>query len=186
MQFLKFFFGITLVQLVTYILILISPETLDTLGLLRIIFPLLIISVVVSFWFTSLSENSRKDALEKLKSSFAKERESLKVNAEKAKTKVIKQAQKDIATEAKVTHAKANFKVGASFAGVICIGGLFVLAQMVTAGLLTLSAVGGAMGGYYWRGKRIENKKSGNIEIGTIERPKVIESKKSWLIGSRS
>ncbi len=49
---------------------------------------------------------------------------------------------------------KQNFKVGASFAGVLGIGALFVFAQMVTVGLIALSAIGGAIGGYYLRGKR--------------------------------
>jgi len=36
------------------------------------------------------------------------------------------------------------------------IGVLFVFAQMVTVGLIALSATGGAIGGYYLRGKSRE------------------------------
>jgi hypothetical protein len=100
-----------------------------------------------------------------MKDSFAKEREDIKVKAERAKTRIVKQAQKDIAKEATITHAKANFKVGASFAGVMGVGALFVFAQMVTAGLLTMTAAGGAIGGYYWRGKRIETNRLKELEV---------------------
>jgi len=43
----------------------------------------------------------------------------------------------------------------------------------VTAGLLTFTAAGSALGGYYWRGRRLENKKMQELEIIDT---KVIES----------
>jgi len=166
MQVLKFLVGIMLVQLITALLIYISPINLnDITSVLRLVVPLFFVSLVVAFWFSSLSLHLRKDSEHKMKDRFAKEREDIKVKAERAKTKIVKQAQKDIATEAKITHAKANFKVGASFAGVMGLGALFVFAQMITAGLLTMTAAGGAIGGYYWRGKRIENQKLKELEI---------------------
>ena len=56
--------------------------------------------------------------------------------------------------EVTVTHAKANFKVGVAFAGVIG-GSVVYLCSTNTAGLLTMTASGGVICGYYWRGKRI-------------------------------
>jgi uncharacterized membrane protein len=105
-----------------------------------------------------MSKNYSNSAISKLKDNFAKEREKLRVSAEEAKRRVEKEAQKSIIKEATSTHAKANFKVGLAFAGVLGVGALFVFAQMVTVGLLALSATGGALGGYYWRGKRLEDK----------------------------
>ena len=165
MQVLKFLLGIILVQVVTALLIYLSPTTLDEMSLLRLVIPLFFVALMVAFWFSSISTNFKKDTEHKLSNKFAKEREELRVKAERAKTRVVKQAQKDIANEAKITHAKANFKVGASFAGVLAIGALFMLAQLVTVGLLTMTAAGGAIGGYYWRGKRIENKRVKELEV---------------------
>ncbi len=176
MQVFKFLMGIVLVQLITVVLFMLSPDSLDETALLRLIVPLFFISLMVAFWFSSLVENFKKDAVEKVKEGFLKERENLLVKAERAKTRVVKQAQKEIAKEAKVTHAKANFKVGAAFAGVLGIGALFVFAQMITVGLMVMTATGGAMGGYIWRGKRLENQ---NIkEIAVSKNFKVIETKK--------
>ena len=173
MQLLKFFLGIILVQIITGILILVSPSEFTLAGIFRLALPLLFISLTVSFWFTSLSANFRKESEAKIQSAFAKEKEKIKVDAEKEKIKVVKEAQKDIAREAKVTYAKANFKVGAAFAGTLAVGALFVFAQMMTVGLLTLTAAGGAAGGYFYRGKRLENKRNEELPIIDV---KVIEN----------
>ena len=166
MQVLKFLVGICLVQVITALLIYISPINFDDgMSVLRLIIPLFFVALVVAFWFSSLSAHLQKDSEHKMKDKFAKEREEIKLKAEIAKTKIVEQAQKDIAKEAAKTHAKANFKVGAAFAGVMGVGALFVFAQMVTAGLLTMTAAGGAIGGYYWRGRRLENKKPKELEV---------------------
>jgi len=155
-----------LVQFITMVLMYLSPiDMSDGSSILRLVVPLFFMALMVAFWFSSLSSHERKDLEHKIKDEFAKEREKLKVNAERAKTKVIKEAEKKIAKEATVTHAKANFKVGAAFAGVMGLGALFVFAQLVTAGLLTMTAAGGAIGGYYWRGRRIESAKLKQLEV---------------------
>ena len=183
MQLIKFILGIILVQLSTAILVYLAPNELTTQSIAQISIPLLFIAMIVSFWFNSLSAHEKKDALYKAEGNFAKEKEKIKVKAEKDKIKTMKEAQKEIVHEATKTHAKANFKVGASFAGVLAIGGLFVLAQMVTAGLLVMTATGGAIGGYYWRGKRIKKNNlqelpSHKHDLKVIEEKKLINSKK--------
>jgi len=144
---LKFLFGIVLAQVATYSLIVLSPTTLDMTGILRMAVPLFFIALVIAFWFSSISTQHGKDR-------FASEKEKIRKDAEKDKERVIKEAQRNITTESTKTHAKANFKVGAAFAGALGVGALFVFAQMVTAGLLALAATGGAMGGYYIRSKK--------------------------------
>ena len=172
MQLLKTFLAIILVQIITVVMISMTPVNPTQEEMIRLAIPLIFISLIVAFWLTSLSAYFRKDSEAKLKHTFTKEREEIQVNAEKEKLKVVKEAQQDIAREAKVTYAKANFKVGAAFAGTMAIGALFVFAQMVTVGLLTLTAAGGAASGYYYRGKRLEAKR--DEEIGVID-VKVIE-----------
>ncbi|HFQ62615.1 MAG TPA: hypothetical protein ENK39_10005 [Epsilonproteobacteria bacterium] len=165
MQLFKFFMGIVLVELITAVLFSLSSGNLKGSGLLQFIVPLLFIALVLSFWFDSMAGHSKKDTVEKMKDSFAKEREDIRVKAEK-----------NIAREAKVTHAKANFKVGAAFAGVLGVGALFVFAQMMTAALLTLTAAGGAATGYYYRGKRLAKREAELKQLEIID-VKAIESK---------
>jgi ABC-type siderophore export system fused ATPase/permease subunit len=184
LQLIKFIFGIILVQLTTAILVYLAPNELSVQSIAQISIPLLFIAILIAFWFNSLSAHEKKDALYKAEGNFAKEKEKLKVKAQKDNIKTMKEAQKEIVHEATKTHAKANFKVGASFAGVLAIGGLFVLAQMVTAGLLVMTATGGVLGGYYWRGKRLEKQgvkeisNPKNLQLTKITDVKVIEKKK--------
>ena len=112
-----------------------------------------------------------------VKDDFVNEREKLRINAQHAKERVIKEAHKNITKETQKAHAKANFKVGAAFAAALGVGALFIFAQMVTAGLLAITATGGVMGGYYWRGRRLENERLREIE--TPKDIKVIDSKSS-------
>jgi len=163
-QLIKFFFGVVVVQIATILLIAPYIDNLDQIDRVQLGVPFVLIALMVALWFRTLVEYSRKDAEEKLKEKHLKERETLKVNAERAKTKVVKAAQKDIAREAKVTHAKANFKVGLAFAGVIGMGAFFMIAQMFTVGLLLLSAGGGAIGGYYLRNRQLTNVSLKEIE----------------------
>lgn len=179
MNLLKYFFGILLVQVLAYFLILLTPDELNFVAFLRLTLPLLFIAIIVAFWFNSIAGHHSKDAIVKVKDDFANERDKLRVNAQRAKERVMKTAQKDIAKETAKAHAKANFKIGAAFAGLLGVGALFIFAQMLTAGLLAISATIGAMGGYYWRGKRMENK---NVnQIASNSNFKVIESKSPQL-----
>ena len=179
MNLLKFLFGILLAQAATYALILLAPSDLNMTAILRVVIPLLLIALIVAFWFSSIAGHHSKDAIGKVKDEFANERDKLRVNAQRAKERVIKEAHKNIAKETKKAHAKANFKVGAAFAGALGVGALFIFAQMMTAGLLAISASIGAMGGYYWRGKRVDNGR-----LREIEKPKdhnIIDSKPSRI-----
>lgn len=169
---LKYLSGILLVQIVTVVLVLLAPDDLQGLGILRLIIPLLFVGFMAAFWFSSMAHHLRKDELAKAKLRFAREREELKVKAERAKTRVVKQAQKDIAKEARSTHAKANFKVGASFAGAIGFGSLLLLTQFLTVGIVLLATSGGALGGYLYRGQRMKK-----ALASSENQPKIISQK---------
>ncbi len=156
---LKYFTAILLIQVITVVLVLLAPDDLQGIGWLRLALPLLLICVVAAFWFNSMASHLRKDHLARADRRFAKEREKIRVNAERAKTRVVKQAQKDIAREAKTTHAKASFKVGAAFAGAIGAGALMLLLGSMTLGLSILTTAGGALGGYLYRARKEINSK---------------------------
>ncbi|HIO91280.1 MAG TPA: hypothetical protein EYG68_00355 [Leucothrix mucor] len=149
----RFLIGIFLVQIATVALVLLSPD-LQGLGWFRLVVPLVVIGFFTAFWFQSIAKFKSKDELENLKGKHLREKAKIELNAERAKTKLVKQTQKQIAREAKITHAKANFKVGASFAAVVGAGALMLITELFTFGLLTLTTAGGALGGYVLRARR--------------------------------
>lgn len=147
----KFIPGILLLQVITIALVLIAPADLENWGWLRLAIPVLIAGFLTAFWFGSIAAHQRKDEISRLKEYHAKERETIRLNAERAKTKLVKQAQSKSLKEVRRLSTRANIKIGLAFTGVAGLGGLLLLTQFVSLGLLTLTTVGGALGGYILR-----------------------------------
>ena len=165
----RFLFGILLVQLATVLLVFLAPD-LNGVGWLNLIIPLLVIGFFAAIWFASLAKHQIKDEVNAAASQHAKEKEKLQLNAERAKTRLVKKTQQQIAREGRVAHSKANFKVGAAFTGTIALGGLMLITELLTLGLLTMSTAGGALGGYLLRAKKdfgplLEKKKDKPIKV---------------------
>ena len=176
MKLLQYFFGIVIAQIAIFTLVLLNSGSLTSDTLLRITIPALFIALVIAFWFSSIAKHHSKDVLTKAKDDFVSEKEKIHANAERAKARVRKEAQKEIRKETTKAYAKANFKVGASFVGVLGVGALFVMAQMMTAGLLLISTTLGAAGGYYLRSKRTKHLELETIDVKEI--PKKLHEKK--------
>lgn len=151
---LRFLIGIITLQLATVVLVFLAPDNLSGLAWLRLVIPLLFIGLFTAFWFSTIAKQKSKEELADLHQKHAREREKIQVSAERAKTRLIKKTQKEIAREAKITHGKANFKVGAALAGVMGLGALMLLTQFLTLGIFTLTTAGGVLGGYLYRGRK--------------------------------
>ncbi len=151
---LRFLLGILVIQAATLVLVLLAPDNLQGIGWLRLIIPLILMGVFSAFWFNSIAKHLSKDQLASVKEEHAREREKIQLNAERAKTRLVKKTQQQIAKESKIAHGKANFKVGAALAGVMGVGALMLLTQFLTLGVITLTTAGGALGGYLYRGRK--------------------------------
>ncbi len=148
---LKFLPGILLLQVITVALVLMAPADLVDWGWLRLAIPVLIVGLLTAFWFGAVAVHQRKDAISRLMENHAKDRETLLMNAERAKAKIVKQAHRETLQEVRRTSTQAKIKVGLAFAGAAGIGGLLLLTQFMTLGLLMLATAGGALGGYVLR-----------------------------------
>ena len=147
----KFLVGILLLQGATAIQILASlksdqPEVRLLFGGLSVT-----LGVIVALWFASIAAAGRKDALARVQEGFSREREKLRVKAEKDKTRLIEKNQRQLTRERDRLRNRASLKVGAAFAGVLSLGLLMLFTQFMTVGLLTLAAGGGGAGGYLLR-----------------------------------
>lgn len=154
---LKFLGGVIVVQAVTIALYfavtgtgLDNTQMMMTIGLLEIVF-----SVLAAFWFSSLARQRHQGELETIKEEHAREREKIRVNAERQKARVVSKSQKDLLRETRRAHAAANFKIGAAFAGALAFGGVMLYSQFVTFGLLILTTAGGGLAGYLTRGRML-------------------------------
>ena len=156
---LRFLIGIIIIQVATVALVMLAPNDLQGIAWLRLIVPLIVVAFFAAFWFSSIATHKSKDQLSNLEARHAQEREKLQVNAERAKTRIMKKTQQQIAKETKIVHGKANFKVGATLAGAMGFGALMLLTEMLTLGIMTITTAGGALGGYFYRGNK-ERKKN--------------------------
>ena len=148
---LKYLLGILIIQAATVAITLAAIKSDDQELWLAVLLVGLIIGMVTAFWFSSLANHAKKDALANAKDEFSKEREKLRVNAERQKTRLIRKSHEEIRKETNRAHAKSSFKLGAGFIGIVAAGSLMIFSQLLTLGLLTLAVGGGALGGYLMR-----------------------------------
>lgn len=148
---LKYFLGILIIQAATVAMTLAAIKADDKEIWWAVILLALIIGLVTAFWFASIASHAKKDALAQAKDAFSKEREKLRVNAERQQTRLIRKSHEEIRKETNRAHARSSFKLGAGFIGIIAAGSLMIFSQFLTLGLLTLAVGGGALGGYLMR-----------------------------------
>jgi len=132
--------GIVLAQLIAILMTWFNRgQLLESMTWLQILVPSLVVALVVGFWFNALSRRDAAKTLEKTKQQHLREREDLRVAAEKAKAKVQREAHKSITRETRKTHARANLKVGIALSGAIAFGVLMMFTQLASLGLILQS-----------------------------------------------
>jgi hypothetical protein len=110
--------------------------------------------VLMALWFSSVARQHNSAALESLKEAHAKEREKLRVNAERQKNRLVNKTHKEILKETKRAYAMANIKAGTVVTGLVVLGGVLLYSQFITFGSMLLTAGGGGLLGYLARAKQ--------------------------------
>lgn len=126
----------------------------DTTLLLRVLLPCLLFGILGALWFASISRHASERAVTRLKDSHAREREKLKVQVERDRTKMVEQTQKEIQKQTRRVTGKANLKVGLAFSAAAAAGVVLIITELITLGIITMTTAGGAMGGYLMRGRQ--------------------------------
>jgi Flp pilus assembly protein TadB len=151
----KFLPGILLIQLVTAGLVFIGINWLHEPQLIIVLIAFAIIfAVLTTFWFGSIVSNLHNSAHTKLQAKHAKDREKILLKAERDKAKVTSKSFQQVDKASKNAHAKANFKVGAAVAVAIGAGGIMILSQLFTVGVMILIASGSGLAGYLTRARQ--------------------------------
>ncbi len=147
----KYLLGILIIQTATVAMTLAAIKSADQELWLAVLLLALLIALVTAFWFSSIASHAKKDALANAKDGFSREREKLRLNAERQKTRLMRKSHEEIRKETNRAHARSSFKLGAGFIGIVAAGSLMIFSQLLTLGLLTLAVGGGALGGYLMR-----------------------------------
>ena len=110
--------------------------------------------LLMALWFSSLGRQNNFAAMESLKEAHAKEREKLRVNAERQKNRFATKKHKEILRETKRAYTMANIKAGSVVIGLVLLGGVLLYSQFITFGSMLLTAGGGGLLGYLARAKQ--------------------------------
>jgi hypothetical protein len=172
---LKYLPGILIIQAATVAMTLAAIRSDNRELWLAVLLLGLILGLVTAFWFSSIASHAKKDALAQAKDEFYREREKLRVNAERQKTRIMRKSHEEIRKETNRAHAKTSFKLGAGFIGIVAAGSLMIFSQFLTLGLLTLAVGGGALGGYLVRIRQEITARNKESSVITEERKPAIE-----------
>lgn len=150
----RFFFGILITQSVTGVLVYtaLATDLQRTWWLFAIVG--CSIGFLVALWFTSIADGANKHALAKVKERFSREREKIRVQAEKTRAKDAQVSQRRV-EKAKGSGLSpgTSLKTGAVVGGAVGLG-VAVLTQFVTLGLLVATSAGGLALGYTVRARQ--------------------------------
>lgn len=170
---LRFFFGILVVQAACVGLVLVADiDPADWNSWLPTLIAILTIGLVAAFWFANVASNLRRGELERLRSSFAKQREDLRVKAERDKHRLLRKNQKDVSSETRRVESRANRKVAIAVAGASAVGVLMMFASSLALGLSLLTGAGGALGGYLAGRRSLDRAAGDNAEGGALAAPR--------------
>lgn len=110
--------------------------------------------VLMAFWFSAIARQNNFAAMEALKEAHAKEREKLRVDAERQKNRLVNKKNKEILRETKRAYTMANIKMGTVVTGLLVFGLVLLYSQFITFGSILLTAGGGGLLGYLARVKQ--------------------------------
>lgn len=147
----KFLAGLLVVEAATALLVILAKDSgRDEVWIL---FGLLGLSIAVlgALFFTTVASHASRETVAQAQEDFLKEREKIRVQAERDKARVLRDSHRAMLRDRDRTQAKSSLRNGASLAAVLGIGGIMLFTQFMTFGLLLLSAAGGAAAGYGWR-----------------------------------
>ncbi|MCG6898458.1 MAG: hypothetical protein LJE75_00475 [Gammaproteobacteria bacterium] len=162
--FIKFLVGVFLLQGATALLVLSLQDTgLRGSGWLLVALGALI-GVIAALWFSTITSHASQHTFVRASEKFNRQRDYLRRQAEKEKTKEIRDGHRRILRETRRVQNRSTLKLGVAIAGIAGLGVLLLFTQFMTLGLLAVSATGGALLGYTVRARQ-------HPAIGRMEEP---------------
>lgn len=152
--FIKFLAGIFLLQGATALLLITAQDSgLRSSGWLIGLLGILI-AVIAALWFSTIASHACEHTFIKASEKFNRQRDRIRRQAEKEKTKEIRDSHRQILRESRRMQSRSTVKLGAAMTGIAGLGVLLLFTQFMTLGLLAVSATGGALLGYGIRARQ--------------------------------
>ena len=153
--FIKFLVGVLLLQGATVLLVLaVQDADLHRSGWLVVALGILI-GVIAALWFSAISSHASQHTFARASEKFNRQRDYLRRQAEKEKTKEIKDGHRQLLRETRRVQNRSTLKLGVAMAGIAGLGVLLLFTQFMTLGLLAVSATGGALLGYGVKARQV-------------------------------
>ncbi|MGB5259119.1 MAG: hypothetical protein WBO34_01190 [Gammaproteobacteria bacterium] len=154
MTFIKFLIGIFLLQGATALLLMTAQDAdlgktgwlVGSLGIL--------IGVIAALWFSTISSHASQHSFARASEKFNRQRDRIRRQAEKEKTREIKDSHQQLLRETRRLQNRSTLKLGLGLTGIAGLGVLLLFTQFMTLGLLAVSATGGALLGYGIRARQ--------------------------------
>jgi hypothetical protein len=154
LAFLKFLVGIFLLQGATALLLMTAQEAdlgktgwlIGALGIL--------IGVLAALWFSAIAGHASQHSFTRASEKFNRQRDRIRRQAEKEKTKEIRDSHQQLLRETRRLQNRSMLKLGTALTGIAGLGVLLLFTQFMTLGLLAVSATGGALLGYGIRARQ--------------------------------
>jgi hypothetical protein len=154
LTFIKFLIGIFLLQGATALLLMTAQDAdlaktgwlVGSLGIL--------IGVIAALWFSSITSHASQHSLTRASEKFNRQRDRIRRQAEKEKTREIKDSHQQLLRETRRLQNRSTLKLGMGLTGIAGLGVLLLFTQFMTLGLLAVSATGGALLGYGIRARQ--------------------------------
>ena len=154
MAFIKFLVGIFLLQGATALLLLTAQDAdLEKTGWLIGALGILI-GILAALWFSAIAGHASKDSFARASEKFNRQRDRIRRQAEKEKTREIKDSHQQLLRETRRVQSRSTMKLAGALTGVAGLGVLLLFTQFMTLGLLAVSATGGALLGYGIRARQ--------------------------------
>jgi len=152
--FIKFLVGIFLLQGATALLLMTAQDAdLHKSGWLVGLLGILI-GVIAALWFSAIASHASQHSYVRASEKFNRQRDRIRRQAEKEKTKELKDSHRQVLRETRRLRKRSTLKLGTTMAGIAGLGVLLLFTQFMTLGLLAVSATGGALLGYGIRARQ--------------------------------
>lgn len=152
--FIKFLLGVFLLQGATALLVITTQDAgLQRSGWLLAVLGLLI-GVIAALWFSAIASHASQHSFARASEKFNRQRDRLRRQTEKEKTKEIRDSHKQVLRETRRVQSRSSMKLGVAMTGIAGLGVLLLFTQFMTLGLLAVSATGGALLGYGVRARQ--------------------------------